>query len=56
MRAPEYSYRITDYDRTIIPNRFIAALDDGAIDAAIGSPAPAVASDIPGGVGCITRY
>lgn len=28
MREPIYSYRITDYDRSLIPNRFVAFLDE----------------------------
>ena len=32
MRDPVYRYRITDYDRSIIPSRFLAFLDDGVID------------------------
>lgn len=32
MKRPEYRYRITDYDRSIIPNRFVAWLDEGVID------------------------
>jgi hypothetical protein len=32
MREPVYRYRITDYDRSIIPSRFIGFLDDGVID------------------------
>jgi Methyltransferase domain len=32
MKSPEYRYRITDYDRSIIPSRFVAFLDDGVID------------------------
>ena len=32
MKKPEFRYRITDYDRSIIPNRFVAFLDDGVID------------------------
>lgn len=32
MRPPIYSYRITDYDRTLVPNRFVAFLDDGVVD------------------------
>jgi hypothetical protein len=29
MRPPIYDYRITDYDRTIVPSRFVAFLDEG---------------------------
>ncbi len=32
MREPDYRYRITKYDRSIIPSRFVAFLDDGVID------------------------
>ncbi len=32
MKKPEFRYRITDYDRSIIPSRFVAWLDDGVID------------------------
>jgi spermidine synthase len=32
MRPPIYDYRITDYDRTLVPSRFVAFLDDGVID------------------------
>lgn len=29
MKKPEFRYRITDYDRSIIPSRFVASLDEG---------------------------
>ncbi len=32
VREPDYRYRITKYDRSIIPSRFVAFLDDGVID------------------------
>ena len=32
MRAPIYDYRITDYDRSLVPSRFVAFLDDGVVD------------------------
>ena len=32
MRDPVYKYRIVDYDRSVIPNRFLAFLDEGVID------------------------
>jgi predicted O-methyltransferase YrrM len=32
VREPVFQYRITDYDRSIVPSRFIAFLDDGIID------------------------
>jgi cephalosporin hydroxylase len=32
MRPPIYDYRITDYDRTLVPSRFVAFLDDGVVD------------------------
>lgn len=32
MREPIFQYRITNYDRSIVPSRFIAFLDDGIID------------------------
>ncbi|HEY6627978.1 MAG TPA: class I SAM-dependent methyltransferase [Acidimicrobiia bacterium] len=32
MKEPVYRYRITDYDRSIVPSRFVAFLDDGVID------------------------
>ena len=32
MREPIYHYRITDYDRSILPSRFLAFLDDGVQD------------------------
>ena len=32
MKSPEYRYRITDYDRSIVPNRFVAFLDVGVVD------------------------
>jgi len=32
MREPIYDYRITDYDRTLVPSRFVAFLDDGVVD------------------------
>lgn len=32
MREPVYRYRITDYDRAILPSRFMAFLDDGVVD------------------------
>jgi predicted O-methyltransferase YrrM len=34
VRDPVYRYRITDYDRSIIPSRFVAFLDDGVVDSA----------------------
>jgi predicted O-methyltransferase YrrM len=32
MKAPNYRYRVIDYDRSILPSRFVAFLDDGVID------------------------
>jgi predicted O-methyltransferase YrrM len=32
VRDPIYKYRIVDYDRSVIPNRFVAFLDEGVID------------------------
>jgi hypothetical protein len=32
MRPPIYDYRITDYDRTLLPSRFVAFLDDGVAE------------------------
>jgi hypothetical protein len=32
MGAPDDRYRITSYDRTLVPNRFVAFLDDGVVD------------------------
>ncbi len=32
MKAPNYQYRITDYDRTLVPSRFVAFLDEGVAD------------------------
>lgn len=32
MRPPVDRFRITDYDRSLVPNRFIAFLDDGVVD------------------------
>ena len=32
MKAPIDRYRIVDYDRTLIPSRFVAFLDEGVID------------------------
>jgi predicted O-methyltransferase YrrM len=32
MKPPNYRYRLVDYDRSIIPSRFVAFLDDGVID------------------------
>lgn len=32
VKKPEFRYRITDYDRSIIPNRFVAWLDEGVVD------------------------
>jgi methyltransferase family protein len=32
MRAPIYDYRITDYDRSLVPSRFVAFLDDGVAE------------------------
>ena len=32
MKPPKYQYRITDYDRSLVPNRFVAFLDDGVVD------------------------
>lgn len=32
MKKPEFRYRITDYDRSIVPSRFVAWLDDGVVD------------------------
>jgi spermidine synthase len=32
MRAPIYDYRITDYDRSLVPSRFVAFLDDGVVE------------------------
>ena len=32
VRDPVYKYRVVDYDRSVIPNRFIAFLDEGVID------------------------
>jgi hypothetical protein len=32
VREPDYRYRITKYDRSIVPSRFVAFLDDGVID------------------------
>jgi predicted O-methyltransferase YrrM len=33
MREPIYDYRITDYDRSILPSRFLAFLEESAADA-----------------------
>lgn len=32
MKKPEFRYRITDYDRSIVPSRFVAWLDDGVVE------------------------
>lgn len=32
VHEPNYSYRLTDYDRTIIPSRFVSWLDDGVTE------------------------
>jgi cephalosporin hydroxylase len=32
MRKPEFRYRITQYDRSLVPNRLVGLLDDGVID------------------------
>jgi hypothetical protein len=32
VRQPVYRYRLTEYDRSILPSRFVAFLDEGVID------------------------
>jgi hypothetical protein len=32
MRPPVYDYRITEYDRALVPNRFVGGLDEGALN------------------------
>lgn len=32
MREPIFHYRITDYDRRLVPNRLVASLDEGAVE------------------------
>ncbi len=34
MKSPIYDYRITNYDKSLIPNRFLAFLEESSSDAA----------------------